>query len=48
MKNKEQEPKQINDDECLSCTRLFTCEGKPVDVRRCINYKGRSGKHERD
>lgn len=45
MKNQE-EPKQIHDNECLSCKRLFTCEGKPIDVKRCINYKGRREKFD--
>nr|WP_294492180.1 hypothetical protein [uncultured Anaerosporobacter sp.] len=31
----------IHDRECQSCKKLFTCEGKPADVRRCVNYKVR-------
>ncbi|WP_167957951.1 hypothetical protein [Anaerosporobacter faecicola] len=45
MKNQE-EPKTIHDSECSSCKRLFICNGKPVDVKRCINYKEMKGKND--
>lgn len=31
-----------HDRECQSCKRLFVCNGKPIDVKRCVNHKGRS------
>ena len=36
-----EEEKVIHDRECQSCKRLFVCNGKPADVKRCVNYKER-------
>ena len=36
-----EEEKVIHDRECQTCKRLFVCNGKPADVRRCVNYKER-------
>ena len=36
-----EEEKVIHDRECQTCKKLFTCEGKPADVKRCVNYKER-------
>lgn len=29
----------IHGRECQSCKCLFVCNGKPIDVKRCVNYK---------
>lgn len=35
----EQKPKK--DRNCLHCEYFFECEGKPMQVKYCINYKER-------
>lgn len=32
----------IKNQECVSCENLFTCKGKPREVRACLNYKERA------
>lgn len=36
-----EEEKLIHNRECQTCKKLFVCNGKPVDVKRCVNYKER-------
>lgn len=31
--------------ECIQCEKFFECEGKPKDVKRCINFKERKREH---
>lgn len=41
--------KELHKDiECASCKHLFTCEGKPREVKQCIKYEGRTDKNEKD
>ena len=33
--------------ECIKCKHLFDCQGKPKEVKKCLNFEegnGRSGK----
>lgn len=30
--------KAKKDRECIQCEKFFECEGKPQDVKRCINF----------
>lgn len=44
MNKAEKEIIVVHDKECMNCNRFFTCAGKPIDVKRCVNYKERNGK----
>ena len=33
--------KPKKDRECIRCEKFFECEGKPQDVKRCINFTER-------
>lgn len=32
------------DRECLHCEKFFDCDGKPKEVRRCLNFVERKSK----
>lgn len=36
-----EEQKLKKDRNCLHCEHFFDCEGKPAQVKDCINYKER-------
>lgn len=34
----------VFDRQCASCLKVLDCQGKPKEVKDCINYKGRGDK----
>lgn len=39
--------KLLKDRECIHCAKFFECEGKPKEVKYCINYAERKNKDGR-
>lgn len=37
----------VFDRECAKCKHLFECQGKPKEVKNCINFEERNGKSEK-